>query len=87
MTKTGSTRNGTGAGWAVTRSKILLAAGLLGVAHETLLRDADRPYLLLLFASMMGLASFLKLDDLLTSRRFRVSIDAAEDTNAGRNGP
>lgn len=78
--------NGAGAAWMVTRSKILLAAGLLGVAHETLLRDDARPYLLLLFASMMGLASFLKLDDLLTSRRFQVTLDQAEDTPTGRNG-
>lgn len=82
------TRHEPGAGWALTRSKILLGAGLLGVTHETVISENPRPYLLLLFASMCGLASFLKLDDLLASRRFRITLDESEPENStGRNGP
>lgn len=45
------------------RDSILFAAGLLGVLHETLLSDQDRPTLLLLFAGMMGLPAFLRADE------------------------
>ncbi len=44
------------------RDTVLFAVGLLGVAHETLISNADRPTLLLLFAAMIGLPSFLGKD-------------------------
>lgn len=47
----------------VTRDGVLFAAGLAGVAYETLHSGGDRPTLLLLFAAMMGLPAFLQKDD------------------------
>ena len=44
------------------RDWILFAVGLAGVAHETLLRDVDRPGLLLMFAAMLGLPYALGAD-------------------------
>lgn len=45
--------------WPFLRDVILFAAGLAGIAHETLIERADRPQLLLLFAGMLGLPAFL----------------------------
>lgn len=36
--------------------------GLLGLAHETLVKDIDRPSLLLVFTALIGLPEFLKRD-------------------------
>lgn len=47
----------------ITRGTVLFTGGLLGVAHETLARSADRPTLLLLFAAMMGLPAFISQDE------------------------
>lgn len=41
---------------------VLRVVGLLGVAHETLVNNVDRPTLLLLFAAMIGLPAFLNKD-------------------------
>lgn len=49
--------------WRVTRTTVLLVAGLAGIAHETLLRSGDRPTLLLLFGAMVGLPAFLSRDE------------------------
>ena len=46
----------------ITRDTTLFIVGLLGVAHETLISDVDRPTLLLLFAAMIGLPAFLSTD-------------------------
>lgn len=45
------------------RDTVLFLAGLAGVAYETLVTQAERPTLLLLFAGMMGLPAFLKSDE------------------------
>ena len=45
------------------RDVILFSAGLLGVAHETLYAPEPRETLLVLFAAMMGLPAFLRLDE------------------------
>lgn len=37
------------------RDRLLLIGGLLGTAHQTVIAQADRPWLLGLFAAMMGL--------------------------------
>lgn len=42
------------------RDAALFVAGVLGVAHETLGDQAERPTLLILFAAMMGLPAFLQ---------------------------
>ena len=49
--------------WPLLRHLLLFVGGLTGVAHETLLSEQDRPVLLGLFAAMMGLPAFLKLDE------------------------
>lgn len=46
-----------------TQKGVLFVVGLLGVGHETLVSDADRPTLLLLFAAMIGLPAFLRQDE------------------------
>lgn len=46
-------------GWAGVRNLALFCGGLLGVLHETLVAERERPTLLLLFAAMMGLPAFL----------------------------
>lgn len=45
------------------RDATLFIGGLLGVAHETLLRAEAREMLLIVFAAMMGLPAFLRLDE------------------------
>lgn len=47
----------------VARDTILFVVGLLGVAHETLVNNSDRPTLLLLFAAMIGLPAFIGKDE------------------------
>lgn len=46
----------------LTWNNVLRVVGLLGVSHETLINNTDRPTLLLLFAAMIGLPSFLGKD-------------------------
>ena len=43
----------------VTRDAVMFMVGLLGTVHETVLRQADRPFLLALFAAMMGLPAYM----------------------------
>ena len=50
-------------GVKVNRDTILLVVGILGVSHETLINNTDRPTLLLLFAAMIGLPAFIKQDE------------------------
>lgn len=45
------------------RDLVLFLAGLVGVAHETIVTQAERPTLLLLFAAMVGLPAFLRTDE------------------------
>ena len=44
----------------LSRDLILFIAGLVGVLHETLVYNGERPALLILFAGMMGLPLYLK---------------------------
>ncbi|HXH36911.1 MAG TPA: hypothetical protein VNJ54_21220 [Plantibacter sp.] len=46
----------------LTWNNVLRVVGLLGVSHETLVNNTDRPTLLLLFAAMIGLPSFINKD-------------------------
>lgn len=50
-------------GFKITRDGVLFLAGLAGVAHQTLLSEIDRPMLLTVFAGMMGLPAFLRMDE------------------------
>lgn len=45
------------------RTWLLFLGGLAGVANETFAAHAERPYLLVIFASMMGLPLFLRRDE------------------------
>jgi hypothetical protein len=45
--------------WPKIRDIILFGGGLLGAAHETVVADAERTGLLILFGAMMGLPAFL----------------------------
>lgn len=50
--------------WKPIRNITLFTAGLLGVAHETVLHPlGERPTLLVLFAAMMGLPLALHHDE------------------------
>jgi hypothetical protein len=41
---------------------MIFTVGLAGVIYQTLATSTDRPYLLALYAGMMGLPVFLRLD-------------------------
>lgn len=45
------------------RDSILFFAGLAGVFHETVVAESERPSLLLMFATMIGLPAFLRNDE------------------------
>lgn len=47
----------------ISRDATLFMVGLAGVLHETLISKVDRPTLLLLFAGMIGLPTFLRGDE------------------------
>jgi hypothetical protein len=46
-----------------TRDRAIFLTGLAGVIYETLVSEAERPALLVLFASMLGLPAFLRRDE------------------------
>lgn len=47
----------------VGRDTLLLVAGLAGVFHETVIASSERPTLLFLFATMIGLPAYLRSDE------------------------
>jgi len=47
----------------ITRDTALFVAGLGLVIREAVFENADRPYLLMIFAGMMGLPVFLRKDE------------------------
>ena len=47
----------------LTRDRAIFLTGLAGVVYETVVSEADRPALLVLFASMLGLPAFLRKDE------------------------
>jgi len=49
--------------WQKLRDIFLFVGGISGVFHETVLSNAERPTLLILFAAMMGLPAFLRQDE------------------------
>lgn len=48
----------------LSRDVVLMAAGLAGVAHETVIYQGERPSLLILFAAMLGLPALLRKNGL-----------------------
>ena len=49
--------------WPTVRDMLLFFGGMAGVANEALIKEAERPTLLLLYAAMMGLPAFLRQDE------------------------
>lgn len=47
----------------ITRDLVLFVGGLLGIGYETLVEEVDRPYLLAVFAGMLGLPWFIRRDE------------------------
>lgn len=47
----------------LTRDTVIFLAGLAGMAHETLFAHAERPFLIAVFAAMLGLPAFLRFDE------------------------
>lgn len=45
------------------RSTVLFVCGLAGICYETVVEHTERPTLLILFAGMVGLPAFLKMDE------------------------
>lgn len=45
------------------RSIILFVVGIAGIVYETLIEQGDKPTLLILFAAMVGLPAFLRIDE------------------------
>jgi hypothetical protein len=52
-----------GRSFARLRSAALFFGGLAGIAYETLAQNGERPTLLILFAAMVGLPAFLRIDE------------------------
>jgi hypothetical protein len=59
---TKSKKSTLGSRFQFSRDSLLFLGGLLGVLHETLLTNVERPSLLVLFGGMMGLPAFLSAD-------------------------
>lgn len=49
--------------FTLTRDVVIFVVGLLGIAHETVIVETERPFLLALFAAMIGLTGFLRAED------------------------
>lgn len=47
----------------MSRDAVLFVAGLVGIGYETAVNKTDRPTLLLLFATMVGLPAALRADE------------------------
>ena len=47
----------------LTRDGVLLISGLAGLAWETTQHDAERPFLLMVFAGLIGLPAFIPKND------------------------
>lgn len=79
--------------WPLIRDICLFFGGLAGAAHETLIASAERPTLIILFATMMGLPAFIKADSKKDEERedrkvenARKVLKAAED-RSGKDSP
>lgn len=61
--------------------------GALILAHEVVIhKGGERPYILLAALALCGVASFLKLDDILKNAGIKISVgpgDEAKKTNTG----
>lgn len=61
-----TTNGGRVSRWQLTRSRLAFVLGSGILFHEVVIREGgDRPYVLLAALSLCGVASFLKLDEIL----------------------
>jgi hypothetical protein len=42
---------------------VIFGTGIIGIIHEIFFSTSDRPTLLILFAAMIGLPAFLRIDE------------------------
>jgi hypothetical protein len=47
----------------LTRDLVIFTVGILGIIHEAVIEQAERPFLLAVFAAMIGLPAFLRVDE------------------------
>jgi hypothetical protein len=54
-----------GAKWhlRLSRDVVIFGTGIVGIVHEIFFSTSDRPTLLILFAAMIGLPAFLRIDE------------------------
>lgn len=74
-----TTNGGRASRWTLTRSRLafLLGSGIL--FHEVVLREGgDRPYILLAALALCGVASFLKLDEILRNAGINISMSKSD---------
>jgi hypothetical protein len=66
--------------WENVRTVAVFSVGLAGIVHQTVFREVDRPFLLALFAAMIGLEYAFRRD---STRRENVErqrlVDVAEE--------
>lgn len=48
--------------WLLVRDILLFLLGAAGLAHEVIVTDGERPWLLMLLGGLLGLPAFLRLD-------------------------
>lgn len=47
----------------LSRDVVIFGIGIVGIVHEIFWSNSDRPTLLILFAAMIGLPAFLRIDE------------------------
>lgn len=76
-----TTTGGRASRWPLTRSRLAFVLGSGILFHEVVIRDGgDRPYILLAALTLCGVASFLKLDEILRNAGISINV-AKKDKN------
>lgn len=77
--------------WPLTRSRLAFILGSGILFHEVVIREGgDRPYILLAALSLCGVASFLKLDEILKGAGISINVGGRKKQDreeATPNGP
>jgi hypothetical protein len=47
----------------LSRDVVIFGIGIIGIVHEIFWSSSDRPTILILFAAMIGLPAFLRIDE------------------------
>ena len=78
-----TTNGGRASRWQLTRSRLAFALGSGILIHEVAIREGgDRPYILLAALALCGVASFLKLDEILKGSGISIKVDRKEPEKA-----